>query len=43
MLCSDCGMQNSEYVMQCDCTDILTGGKTSSSVDLSKLLCSLAF
>lgn len=37
LLCSNCGMQNSEVVMQCDCTSVRTGGKTSSSVNLSKL------
>lgn len=36
MLCANCGMQKSEVIMQCDCTNIRTGGKTISSVNLSK-------
>lgn len=38
MLCTNCAMQSSEVIMQCECTNILTGGKTSSSVNLSKHL-----
>ncbi|KAI3396478.1 hypothetical protein diail_12098 [Diaporthe ilicicola] len=34
--CANCGMQSSEIVMQCDCTSAVTGGTTSSSVNLGE-------
>ncbi|KAG8163066.1 hypothetical protein KVR01_007544 [Diaporthe batatas] len=33
--CSDCAMQSSQVVMQCVCVRAVTGGRTSSSVNLN--------
>lgn len=35
--CGNCGLQNSEVVMECDCIDARTGDTTTSSIDLSEL------